>query len=292
MPQVPNLASKDSPKPILKWAGGKARLLSQLALLMPEDVRPGFAGRLVEPFVGGAAMFLWLRPSGALLADSNDELINLYEVVRRHPDELETALDFYQSLAHDSDVYYAQRADDPQDPVKRAARLIYLNRNCFNGLYRLNRSGKFNVPFGRYRSKPKLYDRENLALVSDALGAAELRVAPFEETLAQVEPGDFVYLDPPYYPISQTSSFTGYTGAGFGHADQVRLRDAILETHRRTSGAARIMLSNSNAPGLIELYEPYPEILHVHSVTAMRAVGAKSSSRGLVEEVAITNYTT
>lgn len=279
------------PRPLLKWAGGKSQLLEQLQALMPEGVRPDFEGRLVEPFVGGGAMFLYLRPASALLADSNAALIELYTVARDHIDALRDALDKYQDLPHEEATYYEQRADEPTDPVRRAARLIYLNKNCFNGLYRLNKSGKFNVPFGRYKSKPKLYDADNLAAVSQALQSAELRVAPFQETLGAVKAGDFVYLDPPYYPLSETSSFTGYTGAGFGHADQERLRDAILKAHHDTQGEARLMLSNSSADGLKALYEPHGDVLKMHTVTAVRMVGASKSSRGAVEEVAIVNYT-
>jgi len=278
-----------SARPLLKWAGGKTKLLQQLSALMPTDVTPGFNGRLVEPFVGGAAMFLWLRPAQALLADANPELIGLYCAARDHLVDFVQALDYYQALPHTSETFYEQRADEPADPTTRAARLVYLNKNCFNGLYRLNRSGKFNVPFGRYKTKPKLYDYENLAAVGARLKRAELEVAPFEVTLRQAEPGDFVYLDPPYYPLSPTSSFTGYTGGGFTEADQVRLRDAIVETHQRTGGRARIMLSNSSAPGLLALYSNL-DGFKTHTVTAVRAVGAKSSSRGVVEEVAIVNY--
>jgi DNA adenine methylase len=276
-------------RPLIKWAGGKSKLLAQLSALMPRDVRQGFGGRLVEPFVGGAAMFLWLSPRDALLADANPELIGLYDAARNHLDTFTAALDRYQELEHDEGVYYKQRGTRPSDPVERAAWLVYLNRNCFNGLYRLNRRGEFNVPFGRYRSKPRLYDPDNLRAVHEALLSAQLMHAGFGETLAAVEPDDFVYLDPPYYPRSETSSFTGYTGAGFGHEDQLQLRDAMLAAHERTDGRAR-MLSNSSAPALLDLYTPYSDVFRIERVTAMRAVGATRSSRGTVEEVAILNY--
>lgn len=276
-------------RPLLKWAGGKSRLLKQLSELMPDGVDRGYAGRLVEPFVGGAAMFLWLKPQRALLGDSNNALIELYWAVKEKPEDLVEALDRYQELPHDQDTFYEQRALEPENPVERAARLIYLNKNCFNGLYRLNKAGKFNVPFGRYKAKPKLYDRDNLFSVSERLQSADLKQASFEETLGDVEPGDFVYLDPPYYPLSSTSSFTGYTGAGFSHQDQVALRDAVYDLHCRTGGEAKIMLSNSIAPALLELYESVDEF-RIHRVTAVRAVGAKQSSRGTIEEIAVVNY--
>lgn len=256
---------------------------------MPPDVGVCFDGRLVEPFVGGAAMFLFLEPKEAVLADVNEELINLYKAVRGSLPDLRTELDRLHELPHTAEAYYEVRSWEPTESIQRAARTVYLNRNGFNGLYRVNRHGHFNVPFGRYRSKPRLYNAENIEAVSALLQRAELVVAPFEDVMRRLRPGDFAYLDPPYYPVSATSSFTSYTSLDFDLGDQRRLRDAILQAHERTEGKARIMLSNSTAPDLVALYENQPE-LHITMVSAMRALSAKASGRGAIEEIVVRNY--
>lgn len=273
----------------MKWAGGKCALLDQLANLLPDDVRPGFPGRFLEPFVGGAAFFLWLDPRHAVLADINVDLIGLYQAVRDDLATLQRRLDEYQALPHEAEVYYQVRGLVPTDPVTRAARLVYLNRNCFNGLYRVNSKGQFNVPFGRYKAKPRLYDAQNLAAVSERLQRAQVFADSFEATLAKVEPGDFVYLDPPYEPVSRTSHFTAYSAGKFDLDDQARLRDAIADAHRRTRGRARLMLSNSSAPELVALYTSVPGFT-IHHVRGSRAISAKSSGRGEVGEIVVTNY--
>lgn len=281
----------DLPYPLVKWAGGKRSLIPQLQELMPDGVSPNFAGRLVEPFAGGLAMFFYLRPKEALLADLNEELINFYIQVRDNPQGLMGILDELSSRPYEADVYYEIRASEPYDLTERAARLLYLNKYGFNGLYRVNKKGKFNVPFGRNTSgnRPDLYSTENIKMASELLKRAEIVVLPFEETLLRVETNDFMYADPPYHPISATSAFTSYTKLDFSLEDQKRLRDSLLEVEERTGGGARLMLSNSVAPDLVELYERQNN-LRIHTVVAFRAISAKASSRGGTPELVITNY--
>jgi DNA adenine methylase len=293
---VPDLSQAEittdaPPQPLLKWAGGKRGIIPQLQGLMPEDVRPSFEGRLVEPFIGGAAMFFYLKPREALLADVNEDLIALYLAARDSLNELKSALDELDSLPYTAESYYGVRESEPSGLVERAARLVLLNRWGWNGLYRVNKKGKFNVPFGRTSTgrRPRLYDRDNLRAASELLKRAEITVAPFEVTLERVETGDFAYLDPPYHPISATSAFTSYTKLDFSIQDQERLRDAILLTEQRTRGGARIMLSNSVAPELVELYERRNN-LRLHTVVAFRGISARASSRGGQPELVVTNY--
>lgn len=295
-------ADEAYPRPLVKWAGGKRGIIPQLQDLMPSDVRPGFQGRLVEPFVGGAAMFFYLKPREALLADLNPDLVNLYVQLRDRFEKLVGALDDLNRLDYSAESYYAVRdkyrsesyeeaRHSPEKLVERAAQFVFLNKWGWNGLYRVNKRGEFNVPFGRNSSgtKPVLYELRNLRSASDLLQRADLRIASFEETLAEVRENDFVYLDPPYHPLSTTSAFTSYTKLDFSLDDQRRLRDAILETHVRTKGRARIMLSNSVAPDLVELYE-HQAGLCLHTVVAFRGISAKASSRGAQPELVVTNY--
>ncbi len=281
----------DMPWPLVKWAGGKRSIIPQLQNLMPQDVRPGFQGRLIEPFVGGAAVFFYLRPKEAVLADLNEDLINMYVQVRDNLRELLALLDEMGSRPYLKETYLEVRAAEPDDPIERAARFIFLNRWGWNGLYRVNKKGKFNVPFGATSSgePPALYNSENMAAASELLKRAELVVAPFQETLSRAEAGDFVYLDPPYHPLSATSSFTSYTKGAFGIEQQAQLRNSILETEARTGGEARIMLSNSVAPDLVDLYERQNN-LRLHTVVAFRAISAKATSRGGQPELVVTNY--
>lgn len=258
---------------------------------MLHEIRPGFEGRLVEPFVGGAAMFFYLQPREALLADLNEDLVGLYLAVRDRLCDLRAALDELGARTYCAESYYEVRENEPTELVERAARLVFLNKWGWNGLYRVNKKGKFNVPFGRTSSgqKPVLYEPNNLAAASELLQRAEIAVMPFEQTLSRVAPGDFVYMDPPYHPISSTSAFTSYTHLDFDLSDQERLRDTILETDARTQGRARLMLSNSVAPELVELYENHPR-LWLSNVSAFRAISAKTSSRGSAQELVATNW--
>ena len=281
----------DYPYPLIKWAGGKRGIIPQLQELMPEDVRPGFKGRLVEPFLGGAAVFFYLQPKEAILGDMNEDLINMYTQVRDCLTDVKSVLDEMGSRPYCKETYYEVRADEPTNLVERAARFMFLNRWGWNGLYRVNKKGKFNVPFGATSNgeAPNLYHPENLKAASELLKRAELVVAPFEDTIKRTTDGDFLYLDPPYHPLSVTSSFTSYTKLDFNLDTQAHLRDSILEVEERTQGKARIMLSNSVAPDLVELYERRNS-LRLHTVLAFRAISAKASSRGGQAELVVTNY--
>jgi DNA adenine methylase len=268
--------------PFVKWVGGKGKLRHALEALMPPGVE---LMRHVEPFLGGGALFFARGPERALLCDVNRDLVRTYELVR---DDLAGVIRGLEKLArgHGEERYYEVRerynARREQSPAERAAMFIYLNKTCFNGLYRVNRRGEFNVPMGRY-TNPTILDREALGAASRALASAELRNAPFETLLESARPGDFVYMDPPYEPVSRTANFTAYAQDGFSQDDQRRLRDVYRELDRR---GAKLMLSNSDVPFIRELYRGY----RIDIVKAPRAVSCDPSTRGPVNEVVVRNY--
>ncbi|RMG92648.1 MAG: DNA adenine methylase [Chloroflexi bacterium] len=267
--------------PFLKWAGGKQRLLPQYEPYFPPRE---LTGRYFEPFVGSAAVFFHLQPAHAVLADRNDKLIEVYEAVR---DEVEAVIAALKPHRNESAYYYEVRAQDPckLTRAERAARLIYLNKTCYNGLYRENSRGEFNVPFGRYKN-PRICDEERLRLASQVLQGVSLQVADFEDVVSVAEEGDLVYFDPPYVPLSETSSFTAYHRLGFGEADQRRLADVVESLTER---GCRVMLSNSSAPLVYELYDNGRFLLV--PVQARRNINSKADRRGPVQELLILNYT-
>lgn len=270
----------DNAAPFLKWAGGKSRLLSQYEPHLPkrEDIRCYY-----EPFIGSAALFFYLQPEEARLSDYNWKLVETYEVVRDRPDELIEALKPHKN---EKEYYYKVRSQDPHDltPVQRAARLIYMNKTCYNGLYRENQKGEFNVPFGRYK-RPKICDEERLHAASCALQGVELCAVDFEEAIADAGEGDFVYFDPPYVPLNATSSFTSYSRYGFDDEDHRRLAAAFQELTER---GCLVMLSNSSAPLVYDLYEGND--YHIEKVQARRNINSKAHKRGPVTELLIMNY--
>jgi len=263
-------------KPFVKWAGGKGQLVEQLAARMPER----YSG-YHEPFVGGGALFFYLTPERAFLSDLNEELINAFLVVRNDCEALLKSLKQHKNSA---EYYYRIRALDPEDldPVERASRFIYLNKTCYNGLYRVNRQGKFNVPFGRYKN-PVYADEYQLRLSSKALQHAEIKSADFEIVLEQAKAGDFVYFDPPYQPISETSNFTSYTADAFDGNQQQRLAIVFRELDRR---GCFLMLSNSDSPLVHELYRGF----RVETVMAKRYINCKGERRGAIPEALVLNY--
>jgi|SRR5580698_4443532 DNA adenine methylase len=263
-------------RPFLKWAGGKGQLLEQLRPLLPRRFR-----RYFEPFAGGAALFFSLRPRQALLADVNAELIDCYVAARDEVDALIEALGRYRYGAED---YYRTRAIDRTSlPLaERAARTIYLNKTGYNGLYRVNRAGKFNVPMGRY-SNPLVCDAANLRACSKALEGIDLRVADFEEIASRAKAGDFVYFDPPYVPVSDTADFTSYVPGGFGPDQQRRLARVFAKLARR---GVHAMLSNSDTPTVRELYRGF----RIDAVLAARYINSRGSRRGKVGEVVVTSF--
>ena len=269
--------------PFVKWVGGKGRLLSQLRPLLPSGVEHM---RHVEPFVGGGALFFSRRPGRALLTDINPTLVAAYSAIR---DDVEGVITALRGLAgrHSKESYYQVRERYNQgrrlSTTKRAAMFIYLNKTCFNGLHRVNRKGEFNVPMGSYKN-PRILHEDGLHAASRALKDAQLKCAPFDALLENTKPGDFVYFDPPYEPVSQTASFTSYARDGFSQEDQTRLRDVYKALDRR---GCKLMLSNSDVPFIRTLYRDF----NIETVAAPRAINCDATKRGKVSELIIRNYT-
>lgn len=281
-----------APLPFLKWAGGKRVLLGEILPLVPGDYRAYH-----EPFVGaGAVLFAQLRSSLRYANDFNAELISAYEAIRDDVDavlrELRGHVDserhYLEVRSWDRDAQFLERS-----PASRAARLIYLNKCGFNGLYRVNRKGYFNVPYGK-RANPDFFNEPNLRAVSAFLNQraphgellTTLSSDDFVSAMRRAEPGDFMYCDPPYDPLSSTSGFTGYSHEGFNRDDQRELRDEIV---RLTSCGVRVLLSNSDTPYIRDLYRDQ-RIFSIRTLQVRRAIAAKSASRQRVGEVLVTNY--
>jgi DNA adenine methylase len=260
-------------RPILKWAGGKSGLLPQLI----ENFPPTF-NRLVEPFVGGGAVFFALQHGvPALINDGNSELIELYNVVRDTPEDLIKALDKLTTQYSEA-FYYQLRSHKPKSVVCRAARMVFLNKTGFNGLYRQNSQGGFNVPFGKRVTCPLLYDRGNLFQASLHLRNACIKNLDFEDIIDATGIGDLVYCDPPYEPLSITSSFTAYKASKFSQNDQQRLKNAVIKATER---GAYVVISNSTADFILNLYNGWD----VRRVFARRAINSKGNGRGEIAEV-------
>jgi DNA adenine methylase len=276
------MAVSATPRPFLKWAGGKTQLTDALMARMP----PAF-GTYHEPFLGSGAFFFCLYREGklqrAILSDINPELIDTYLAIRDQP---AAVIQLLAEFPYDKTFYYQLRARDPwgMSLAERAARMIYLNKTGYNGLYRVNRQGRFNVPFGRHKS-PRYFDPENLLAVSRALQQAEITCAPFESVLTRAQAGDWVYFDPPYMPISETAHFTAYHADGFGLADQAQLRDVCL---RLTEMGVGVMVSNSDVPDIRDLYGR--PCFRIDTVFANRAINSKGARRGKIAELVIVNY--
>jgi DNA adenine methylase len=276
------------PSPFVKWAGGKSQLLAQLDPLFPSDFE-----RYIEPFVGGGAVFFhlysqgWLEGKQVVLIDRLEELINCYRVIQSQVETLIATLRDHEPHKLEREYYYELRAWDRRpdfnhrSAVERAARFIYLNHTCYNGLYRVNRRGQFNVPFGRY-ANPTICDADNLLAVQRALEGVTLLADDFERCLEFAAAGDLVYLDPPYHPVSATANFTGYTASAFRHKDQERLGRVFRRLDRR---GASLMLSNSFSRAVQVLYEGYEQL----PVEAIRAINSKAGGRGAVRELLIVN---
>ena len=261
--------------PFLKWVGGKTALLPELMKHVPPRLR-GYH----EPFVGGGALFFAVRPRRASLSDSNAELVHTYQQVR---DDVYGVLDALARHVYERAHFEAVRALEPLrlSAAERAARFIYLNKTCFNGLWRVNRAGRFNVPIGRYKN-PRFNDPSTLISASHALQGVQIEHAQFEESLAKAAPGDFVYLDPPYDPVSPTASFASYTADGFSWEDQRRLAHACVVLNRR---GVRFLLSNSATDRVRELYRGFEQRL----VRAPRFINSKAGGRGHVDELLVFN---
>ena len=271
---------KQETYPIVKWVGGKRQLMFELLKNMPENYN-----RYFEPFIGGGALFFELQPDNAYISDMNEELINLYQVVRDNVDELITDLQKHDiSKEYFMGIRNIDRTKDYENwsDVQKASRFIYLNRTCFNGMYRVNSKGEFNVPFGHYKN-PRIVDKNNLINCSNLLQRTETRHADFSEILTKVHKDDFVYFDPPYVPLSETSSFTSYTKDGFDIDMQFKLRDVCDELDNK---GVKFLLSNSDTKLVNELYENY----NIKKVFASRQINANADGRGKITEVLVRNY--
>ena len=276
-------------KPVVKWVGGKTQLLDEINEFMPKEFN-----RYVEPFLGGAAVLFYIAPDKALVNDLNSELINMYKTVRNNSNSLMKKLDYHDENIS-KDYYYKIRELDRLvglsnlSHIYRASRFIFLNKAGFNGLYRVNSEGYMNVPFGQ-KKKLNSYDEDNIKTISEFLKVNDIKFFNQDYKkflLDNAKKDDFVYLDPPYDPIDETSAFVAYQKNGFGKEQQKELRDVCIELHKR---GAKIMLSNSNTPYINELYNEYKDIFNIKIVYARRSINSKGNKRGEVEEVIIRNY--
>ncbi|HNW96447.1 MAG TPA: DNA adenine methylase [Candidatus Paceibacterota bacterium] len=276
----------EKPKPFVKWVGGKRQLLTQFRLmnLYPPEKFNIKNGKYFEPFVGGGAVFFDLLPETAYLSDLNNELVITYNVIKN---DVESLIKSLKKHKFDREYFLKVRAQNPEklSDLNVASRFIYLNKACFNGMYRVNSSGEFNVPFGRY-TNPCICDEDNLRRVSKVLKNVEIKRQDYKEVLKRARRGDFIYFDPPYYPVSKTASFTSYTNNSFLDKEQIELRDTFIELHKR---GCFVMLSNSDTPFINEIYSGLRGI-HITKVRASRAINSNASKRGKITEVLITNY--
>jgi DNA adenine methylase len=274
--------SRQAPaQPVLKWAGGKRRLVEQYARHFKASFR-----HYHEPFFGGGAVYFWLHGQGRLrdkicrLTDVNPQLINFYSVLQSRSNELFVHLQSHQEN-HGEQYYYEIRSQHPErlDEVAQAARLLYLNRTCFNGLYRENSRGEFNVPMGRYKS-PRIFHEEGLVAASRALQGADLSCASYLDVEKHAQPGDLVYFDPPYQPLNPTSSFTSYTQRDFSESDQAELAGLFRRLH---DNGVKVLLSNSNAPLIRSLYHGFKMV----EIQAARAINSRADRRQKITELLI-----
>lgn len=277
---------EDKPKPFVKWVGGKRQLLKQfreLNLYPPECFNPE-SNTYFEPFVGGGAVFFDLLPKHAELSDTNRELVITYNVIKDNVDGLIKSL---KKHIYNKEYYLRVRAQDINElsDIEIASRFIFLNRTGFNGMYRVNKSGQFNVPFGRYKN-PLICDENNLRKASEALQEITITYRDYKDVLKLAKIGDFIYFDPPYYPLNPTSSFTAYTAKGFFEKEQIELRNTFVKLHER---GCFVMLSNSDTPFINELYSGL-EGVSINKIIAGRAINSKGSKRGKINEVLVTNY--
>lgn len=266
----------------VKWAGGKKQLLEQYKSLFPAEFN-----RYFEPFVGGGAVAFHLLKNHEIkevyLSDINEELIDTLNVIKENVNELIVELKKLKN-AHNKDNFYKIRAKDPHklSKVERASRFIYLNKTCFNGLYRVNSKGGFNVPIGSYKN-PSICSGEELREISKLLKNAKIEKAPFHEAIKNAKKGDFVYFDPPYYPLNKTSSFTTYTKDNFLEKEQELLAQVFKELDKK---GCKVMLSNSDTDFIKKLYDGYT----IKPVQATRMINSDATKRGKITEIVITNY--
>lgn len=272
-------------KPFVKWAGGKRQILDKLIKYVPEDFNTYY-----EPFVGGGALFFELSPKNAVINDSNEELINVFRCIKDEEKLTKMCNELNHHEANHSEEYYYKIRNIDRDKnkfnklsdYKRAARTIYLNKACFNGLYRVNSKGEFNVPFGK-KLKVNTYEGQNIGIIHAYLNFNNIKILSidFEEAVKDAKEGDFIYFDPPY--DSDTSTFNSYTEDGFSKDEQIRLSNVFKNLSDR---GCYVMLSNHNTVLINELYKDF----YIHKITAKRNINSNGKKRGKVEEVIITNY--
>lgn len=271
-------------KPPLKWVGGKRQLLPEINKYIPKEIDTYF-----EPFLGGGAVFFDLEPDKAVINDYNSELINVYKTIK---DDVEKLIEYLRVHEENNskEYYYTVRSWDREEGysersnVEKASRIIFMNKTGFNGMYRVNSKNQYNVPYGKYKN-PAIVNEDVLRSVSAFLNDIDVTIlnGDFVEAVSNAKAGDFVYLDPPYVPLNETSAFTSYTNNGFNKEDQIRLRELCDDLDSR---GVKFLLSNSNVPFIQEQYADYT----IEIVGATRAINSKASGRGKVEEVLIRNY--
>jgi DNA adenine methylase len=273
-------------RPFLKWVGGKAQLLSQFEQYYPKDFNNYF-----EPFIGGGALFFNLSPTKAHINDVNATLISAYKNIKNNPEEVMKILKKLETEYKNGDdeskkeLFYKIREKFnymPDSELKKSAYLIFLNKTCFNGMYRENSKGGFNTPFGKAKN-PTILDRENILLVSKVLQHTKLTSVSFEKAVSEARKGDFVYFDPPYHPLTETAKFTSYHKDSFTKEDQLKLKDVFVELDKK---GCYVMLSNSHTPFINDIYKKYRR----ETVMANRAINCKASGRGKIKELLILNY--
>ncbi len=273
-------------RPFVKWAGGKRQLLNEIGKRLPDAIDTYF-----EPFVGGGALLVNLkneeRISKAVISDLNGELINLYNVVKKNPDKLIDAFS-HDEFENSEDAFRNLKTEFntltglPGNEVRRAALLMYLNKHGYNGLWRVNSKGKFNVPFGRY-AKRNMPTEHSILKFSKMLENVKILNLDFEQAVKPAKKGDFVYFDPPYHPISKTANFTDYNSNGFTFDDQKRLADVFRKLHDK---GVRLMLSNSKVPKIEELFDGFT----IGTVDAKRFINCNGERRNGTKEIIVTNY--
>jgi len=278
--------NKKISQPFLKWVGGKRQIIPQIKKYMPENYN-----RYFEPFVGGGALFFDLEPKKAYINDINKILVSAYKNIKNHPYEIIKKLEdlqkiFYEKNNEERKIYFYEIRDafnnTEYNLFLKTSYMIFLNKTCYNGMYRENSKGKFNVPFGRYKN-PKILDKENILAVSKLLTNTIITNCSFEKAVENAESGDFIYFDPPYHPLSITSNFTSYSNGGFTKEDQLKLRDVFKDLDKRN---CFVMLSNSDTEFIREIYEEFTQ----KTVSAARSINCKAAGREKINELLIMNY--
>jgi len=267
---------------LVKWAGGKKQLITQFSNYFPSKIE-----RYFEPFVGGGAVAFYilkvLKPKEVMLSDINEELINIYKVIKNNVEELMTLLKEYKKN-HSKEEYYRIRAQNPEElsAIENAARSVYINKTCFNGLYRVNSKGQFNVPIGSYKN-PAICSEKDLREIAKLLKNVQIKVMSFEKILDYAKEGDFIYFDPPYYPLKKGKNFTTYTKENFLEREQEQLAKVFRELDKK---GCKLMLSNSDTEFIKNLYKGF----NIGIVRAKRMINCDATKRGKINEVVITNY--